>query len=244
MQFETPPSYTQISIGIQARSTSKRFPRKIFALLGEKMIIQHVFDACENSVRYINRQGFRSKLNVSAHILAPAGDEVGEVYPGKVIEGDEFDVLQRYVLLQKQTNADFVVRVTADCPLIPSYMISKAINIAVKNNYDYCSNVHEGVRTSVDGFDVEVISKRALEWLDKNSTTKDEREHVTLAWRQKEIPWEFSTAHMLGQLNLSGIKLSVDTKEDLEKVREEYLKVKSAVEWVEKLPGKNHIYRY
>ena len=51
-------------------------------------------------------------------------------YPSGIIRGSHEDVLQRYVKLQKETDADILVRVTADNPftdfrlipiLIPSY---------------------------------------------------------------------------------------------------------------------------
>lgn len=243
MRFLTPDDVIRVSIGIQARSTSKRFPRKEFEIIGNKMLIQHVMDSCESAARYINRHGVKTRVNVSTHLLVPEGDDLLELFNFKCITGPEDDVLARYVKLKIKTDADYVVRVTGDCPLIPHFVISKAIAVATQNEYDYCSNVQENARTSADGFDVEVISKRALEWADQNAKSATHREHVTLVLRSEDIPNSFKIGHMIGHI-MNSQKLSVDTKEDLARVREEYEKIKNMINYVQTLPGKNSVHRY
>lgn len=242
--FNLPEGVTQVSIGIQARSTSHRFPRKVFELIGSKTILQHILDNCERAIRYLKKSAFKTRLNFSYNLLIPKDDEIKYMYGKYSLEGEVEDVLSRYVQLQKTTNADYIVRITGDCPLIPPFLISKAITLATKNKYDYCSNVHENVRTSIDGFDVEVISKRALEWADKNAKSKAQREHVTLILRSAEIPPIFSIGHIQGNIDLSNIKLSVDTKEDLENVRKAYEEIKRKNKTISSLPGKNMVHRY
>lgn len=238
-----PDDVVQVSIGIQARSTSKRFPRKVFEMIGDKMLIQHVMDSCEKSARYINRFGVKTRINTTTHLLVPENDDLLELFPHKCITGPENDVLKRYVNLREKTKADYVVRVTGDCPLIPHFVISKAITNATKNDYDYCSNVQENARTSADGFDVEVISDVALDWADKNAKTPYDREHVTTILRSPMIPNYFTVGHMVGHI-INTQKLSVDTKEDLERVRSEYQNIKNMMNVINQLPGRNTIHRY
>lgn len=233
----------KVSIGIQARSTSSRFPRKVFEIIGSKMLIQHVIDACDNAARYSSKNYQGKKCEVTVKLLVPERDALLEHYYKKCVTGPEDDVLARYVNLQKQTNSDFIVRITGDCPLIPHFVISKAITNATINNYDYCSNVQENARTSADGFDVEVMSSRALEWANVNATSKSDREHVTLILRSSKIPDDFKIGHMIGYI-INKEKLSVDTKEDLERVREEYKTINNMINIIEQLPGKNTVHRY
>lgn len=233
----------KVAIGIQARSTSSRFPRKVFELIGNKMLIQHVIDACENAARYSSKSYPGKKISASVKLLVPENDDLLEFYYKKSITGPENDVLTRYVNLQRLTNADYIVRVTGDCPLIPHFVISKAITNATVNNYDYCSNVQENARTSADGFDVEIMSKRALEWANENAKQKSDREHVTLILRSDNIPDDFKIGHMIGYI-INKEKLSVDTKEDLERVREEYRTINNMINIIEQLPGKNTVHRY
>src|SRR3990167_7453281 len=228
----------KVLIAIQARSTSTRFPRKSFAMLGRKTLLQHVLDACVSSESYTNSTLARYGVFCETAILCPLGDEIVAAHRGKVPihEGPENDVLTRYVQAAKKFSADFIVRITADCPLIPPFLISKHITAATKNNLDYVSNIDERIRTEIDGFDCEVISKRALEWLDTNAKTEYDRQHVTPLIR-KDSPKGFRIGHVIGQLDLSDIKLSVDTPEDLERVRRHYEKIKTVRAIAETLSG-------
>ncbi len=234
-----------VCIGIQARSTSTRFPRKVFELIDGKPILRHVLDACDKAAFYLNRTSDRSGIRVSYAVLCPQGDPIKAAFGTRamILEGSEKDVLSRYVSMASKLGADYIVRVTADCPLLPPFLISKHIKIAVQNRYDYCSNVDENVRTAIDGFDVEVISKRALDWLGQYANQDSEREHVTTLLRSGQIPNDFKVGHVVGYLNQSGLKLSVDTPEDLERVRTEYESVKNILMQAEQMAGKSAVHR-
>lgn len=185
-------------------------------------------------------------IDTSVYLLIPDGDKIKEKFTHKaqMIEGPEFDVLARYEKLLDLTSADYVVRVTGDCPLIPPPVITKAINVAVINGYDYVSNVDERLRLSFDGMDCEVISARLLKHMAKHAWTPQEREHVTLYARSFRCPKEFKTAHIVGYLDFSGLKLSVDTPEDLEAVRSQKSKVIEALKMAESLSGPRNFHRF
>ena len=235
----------KVLIAIQARSTSKRFPRKSFAMLGGKTILQHVIDSCNKSAIYLNKYSAKHGLLVETAVLCPEGDDIAEEFKGKVLihEGPENDVLTRYVQAAKKFSADIIVRITADCPLIPSYLITKHINAAIQNQHDYLSNIDERIRTAFDGIDCEVISKRALLWLDSSAKSTYDREHVTPLIRQSPPQWA-SIGHVVGYLDLSDLKLSVDTPEDLDRVAKHYDKIKTAIDTAEKLFGRNCVHRF
>jgi spore coat polysaccharide biosynthesis protein SpsF (cytidylyltransferase family) len=234
-----------VIIAIQARSNSTRLPGKIFLKLGGKEILQHVIDAAEESAIYTNQYSFKNNFKVHTMLLVPTGDEIVKRYKNKVLiyEGPEQDVLTRFYEMNKEACADYVVRLTADCPLLPSYVISKHINIAVNSGYDYISNVDEEVRTSVDGHDVEVISNRALIWLNNNITEDSEREHVTLALRKRSVPFYFRIGHVIGHLHQPHIKLSIDTQEDYERIKKEYEDVRKCIDIAVKKHGEKCVYR-
>lgn len=216
----------RVLIGIQARSTSERFPRKVWEKIGEQTMLQHVVTKCKLSANYLNT-GIREPIDASVVLLVPKGDEIvprAESLGVEVIEGPEEDVLTRYVSAARDKKADLIVRITADCPLIPPFLISKHVMLAAENDYDYVSNVFEESRTAPDGFDCEVLSARCLEYLDKYATTKEDREHVTPMAR-REAPRAFKVGCVVSFLHLADIKLSVDTPEDLERVRTQFDRV-------------------
>ncbi len=215
----------KVLIAIQARTNSTRFPQKIYQTLGNKMILQHVVDQARSAKIYVQRPSRAVTVKCEIAVLHPENDDqLKTLFNGcgaQLIGGDEQDVLSRFVKAQKITSADYIVRLTSDCPLILDFMISKHINAAVFNNLDYVSNVDEAVRLVFDGMDCEIMSQKALDWLDKNALSKEEREHVTIAIRKRK-PESLKYGFVASKLDSSALKLSLDTKEDLERIRQYY----------------------
>jgi len=119
--------------------------------------------------------------------------------------GSEEDVLDRYYQCAKKYRFDVIVRLTADCPFVPPYEIDRVEEALLP--CDYATNRP----CSPDGWDVEVFTFAALEDAWKHATDKYEREHVT----------PFIKSHATSVV-LASPKLSVDTEEDLERVRRFY----------------------
>lgn len=236
-----------ICIGIQARSTSQRLPGKVLERIGYKTILERVLEAANSSSKYINRGTHKSNIFCSVYVLTPHGDKVADFCRQKRInflEGDEYDVLSRYKKMADVFDASYVVRLTADCPFVPAEYISKAVNTAVKNELDYCSNVDPRFRTSPDGFDVEVISRRAMQWLEVNAKEKSDREHVTTKLRTKDAPALFKVGVILGRIDLSGIKLSIDTADDLQRGIDHFETLDKKISIAREIYGDKAIHRF
>lgn len=235
-------SLTVVSIGIQARSTSSRLPGKSSELLGRKTVVGHVIASAMRAATYINNYNSK-KLLVDVNLLIPKGDKLKREWDGKIniIEGDEKDVLSRYVQLQRANNSDYLVRITGDCPLLPPFIISKLITLATQNQYDYVSNVEESVRTTADGHDLEVFSSRALDHVNQFASGVD-REHVTSHIR-KHMEFGWKKGCVINFLDLSHLKLSVDNADDLERVRTEWKKIDDAYTKAVKKFGRNSVHR-
>jgi spore coat polysaccharide biosynthesis protein SpsF (cytidylyltransferase family) len=203
----------RVLVGIQARSTSERLPGKALANLYDKPILSWVLNSCLESVRFINERS--GKIKVDLAILCPIGDQISSHYKHvQVIEGDEFDVLSRYIKAQKLHRSDYIVRITGDCPFIASFQITNHIFKAINHGLDYLSNVDPLCRTELEGRDIEVISNTALEWLDLYSKKHFDREHVTTKLREAK-PDSLRRGHFLNRIDLSNIKTSIDTDDDL-----------------------------
>lgn len=232
-------------IAIQARSTSTRLPNKHVELIGGMRIIDHVIDACVRSAEYLNRHSVKYGYETQVVLLTPVGDPLGDPYKDTidVIQGPEHDVLKRYKMAADKHNPDYIVRITGDCPLIPPFVISKHIVIAHKNGYDYLSNVDERYRTAQDGIDCEVLSRRMLDWLDEKARLPEDREHVTTMARREKPAWA-RCGFVCGYFDFSGIKYSIDTEEDLKRVRKEYDSIKRRFKEAQRVFGKDSIHRF
>jgi spore coat polysaccharide biosynthesis protein SpsF (cytidylyltransferase family) len=221
---------TRVLIGIQARSTSQRLPGKALTKLYNKPVLTWVLNACLDSANFIRR---RSDLEVYVAILCPYDDEIKKAYNQiPIIEGDEFDVLSRYVDGAIKFRADYICRITGDCPFLTGFMITNHIFKAVNNHIDYLSNVDPKIRTELDGRDIEVMSIKALNWLNRTAKTEAEKEHVTVRLREVK-PTHLKRGHFLNRLDMSDIKLSVDTQAELDEAESKisnFFKKKSLAE--------------
>lgn len=232
----------KVLIGIQARSGSTRLPNKAFELIGHSRMLDHVIDSCKKAGQYIdsiNHLGIRSEVVV----VSPVGDPIVNAFSTRcrIIEGSEQDVLSRYAGAVNAFDPDYLVRITGDCPLIPSYVISKMTTLAVKNRYDYVSNVDD-FRTSLDGSDCEVISRKMFDYIHDVASIPADREHVTTIVRRCPPDWARMGA-VVGYFDHSEIKLSVDTMDDLSRVRAAYDSVNKRVAEAERRYGRQAIHR-
>jgi spore coat polysaccharide biosynthesis protein SpsF (cytidylyltransferase family) len=239
----------EVCIGIQARSTSERLPNKIFADIAGKPMLAWVLEAARDAAMYLNRN---PSLAVSISVLAPKNDpraaDIEAIagaarYYVNMVYGPEHNVLERYHMMATNFNADYIVRITGDCPCLYDAIITKAVNCATMNKLDYVSNVDESCRVAFDGMDVEVISRRLLEYVYDKATLQGDLEHVTTLIR-RECPKDFKVGAIFNRFDSSSLKLSVDTEEDLQRVRANKGHVERAMKWWEDRFGKGTAFRF
>lgn len=233
---------TQVMIGIQARSGSTRLPKKAFELIGGKTMLDRVIERCKKAAAYTNRQ--MSNVSVGVVVVTPIGDPIAAEFKSRcdVVEGSEHDVLGRYGLAIEKHNPDLIVRVTGDCPLIPPFVISRLIKLAVEHRYDYVSNVDERFRTAIDGEDCEVFSRRLFDLTCEMARRPEDREHVTTFMRRSPPEWA-NVGAIVSNFDQSGLKLSVDTPDDLERVRKAHSDAYSKYERAMHMLGQRSVHR-
>lgn len=217
-----------VLIAIQARSDSKRLPAKAHLPIGGKPLLQWVIDSCNQAVRYLTQgaKGIDAHLHVA--VLTPHGDSIVSIYGNQVevIEGDHDDVLSRFVQAAEAKDADYVVRITADCLRIPAHLIAKHVRTALSKDRDYVTNVH--YRTFKEGWDCEVLSRRLLQWLNVNAVKPHDREHVTTfiapdcAFPFQDRDGKPNICHVLNTEDESELKTSIDTKEEYETAKKSF----------------------
>lgn len=212
----------KIIIGIQARSNSTRLPGKIYEKIGEKTVLEWVYDACVKGA--LNNKAISTEVIV----IGPKEDErLKEFCDGLGIkcllpDCDENDLLDRYS--KSIGDADAIVRVTSDCPFISDVIVSNVCKLLLEA--DYVTNTSP--RTYPDGWDCQGISMRGLEYysgfvyseehlffqLENNSEIQ---KYFMNAFKIKSLISESET--ILNPYHPAN-KISIDTKEDLERLRE------------------------
>jgi spore coat polysaccharide biosynthesis protein SpsF (cytidylyltransferase family) len=194
---------------IQARCGSTRFPRKVLALLEGRPMLQHVVERALRATT-VDRV-------VVATTLAPEDDEVASLAMecgASVTRGPTDDVLSRYLLAAHEHDADVVVRITSDCPLIDPAIVDAVVQARARSNADYASNVEPP--TYPQGYDVEAITSVCLERVDGVAVLAYEREHVTVHVREHLD--DYRTEFVVNDRDLSWIRLTVDVPADLVRI--------------------------
>lgn len=141
-----------------------------------------------------------------------------EAWGVPVLRGSEEDVLARFVQAAEAEDADAVVRLTADCPLLMPEVSGTVVRAFKRRGCDYASNTIE--RTYPRGLDTEMISIEALQETDRNATSSADREHVTRYVRRR--PEEFPQCSVAAEIDRSDLRWTVDEEADLELVRRIY----------------------
>lgn len=130
--------------------------------------------------------------------------------------GSEQDVLERYWKAANERDAEAIVRLTSDCPLIDPEITDRVVARHLESpENDLTSNVF--TRTFPRGFDTEVLSMGCLDRIHRDVHEPIYREHVTNYIH--DYPEKFRIAEIRNPEDLSYLRLCVDTEEDLALIR-------------------------
>ena len=139
--------------------------------------------------------------------------------------GKTCDVLDRYYQCAIEFDADPIIRITGDCPLIDSVIIKKMLDKYMKNDYDYLTNTFPP--TFPDGLDVEIFSFKTLQKIVREAKLSSEKEHVTSYIHNH--PKKLNIFNYENRIDLSKFRWTVDEKRDLTLVKKIYKKMKPKV---------------
>ncbi len=190
---------------VQARQDSIRFPSKVLQKINNKSLIEILLKRLSRSKNLNNIILATSSKNKNKELCKLVNDLGFDVY-----NGSESDVLKRYYDASKKYQADIIVRITADCPLIDPKLLDEIIKLFLNNDYDYISNTI--TPTFPDGMDIEIMTFQAVKKAYKKSKKQFDREHVTPFIKKNK---DFKKYNYVNKKDLSHFRLTVDYPEDL-----------------------------
>ena len=215
---------------IQGRMSSSRLPGKILADIAGQPMLQRVFLRTSRAATVTE--------TIFATTTDPSDDPVAEYCDFSGIpfrRGSLYDVLDRYYQAARQTKADVVVRITADCPVIDPALIDDVVKALLDDEYDFACNRLPAPwhRTYPIGLDVEACTFKNLEKAWKKAKEPQHREHampyfyegVELTRQSRTLeagvsPRGFKVALLQHITDFGEYRWTVDTAEDLEFIRQ------------------------
>lgn len=206
---------------IQARRGSTRLPNKVLKVVLNNPILLKM-------VHRVQQSTLKGEI-----VIATTTDEkdiaiVDLCNQNKIncFRGHPTDLLDRHYQLAIKYNADVIVKIPSDCPLIDPKIIDEVLQYFITHctKYDYVSNLHPA--TWPDGNDVEVMHISTLEKAWKEATQGFEREHTTpYIW---ENPQKFKIGSVIwntGQDLSTTLRFTLDYPEDFAFIKRVYEKL-------------------
>ena len=193
---------------IQARMQSTRLPGKVLMKINGQYLLKYM-------VNRVNKSSLINKV-VIATSTNKQDDKIANFCIDNNIlffRGSENDVLDRYYNAAKLFNAETVIRLTADCPLIDPYIIDDTISLFESSKVDYAANtVPPETKKYPDGSDVEVFSFNALNRAWSETKDKKDREHVTFYfWKRNK---NFTNVTLGNKYDWGKYRITIDYIED------------------------------
>ena len=168
---------------IQARTGSTRLPNKILFNAAGKALLLHIVERikkAKNSGRVVVATTSDNEDDIIEKLCE---DNNIEIY-----RGHPTDLLDRHYRAALKYDADIVIKIPSDCPLIDPHIIDNVVSFFLENidSFDFVSNLRPP--TYPDGNDVEVMSMDTLRYIWKEAKKDYEREHTTpFIWSHPEI---------------------------------------------------------
>ena len=194
---------------IEARMTSTRLPGKVLLPMAGEPNLKRLVDRLRRSA-YVDEVVVATTTNAPDDAIAALAQSMG----CKVWRGSEDDVLLRVLEAAQSVNADLIVEVTGDCPLIDWRHVDRLIERYTEGAYDYVSNILE--RTFPRGFDVQVFSVKTLEEVDRLTQDPVDRENVSIYIYRHPGRYKLGNWAAEGAMRRPELRVTLDTKEDYE----------------------------
>jgi spore coat polysaccharide biosynthesis protein SpsF len=200
---------------IEARMASSRLYGKTLAEIVGKPMLELLIKRLKRATR-LDEIVVATTINPEDETITELAERLGVRW----FRGSSEDVLGRVLQAAMSCQADTIVEITGDCPLIDPVEVDKVVAKYLEGNYDYVANCLK--RTFPRGLDTQVFSVDILEEVSQLTQDPADREHVSLYIYEHPERYRLFNIEAPPELTRPELRLCVDTAEDLRLVREIY----------------------
>lgn len=194
---------------IQARMGSTRLPGKVMERVADEPVLHWVLHRAAMATHAGELLVVTSELSRDD----PVADwcRAGEV---ACFRGSERDVLDRYYRATCLIEAEIVLRVTADCPLLDPWISDQIVETHLLRSADYVS-----MEGTPRGIAQETLSRAALEasWLEAGAP--GDREHVITYVAERAERFEVILLQAPDEIRRPSWRITLDDSHDLRLLR-------------------------
>jgi spore coat polysaccharide biosynthesis protein SpsF len=192
---------------IEARMNSSRLPGKVMLPILGKPALQLLVERLRRA---------KSLDGIVIATTTHPADAVIERLAAKLgvgcFRGGEEDVLERVLLSAQSAQADVIVEITGDCPMLDPEMVDAVVESHRTGKYDYVSNVIG--RPLPLGLSVQAFATAVLAEVAQLTQDPADREHVSLYIYEHPERYRLHTVIMEEAEKHNDIRVTLDTAED------------------------------
>jgi len=189
---------------------SSRLPGKCIKPLAGKPIIDWVIEGIQKSKKYDGIVVCIPDRDLDEELAAYLKRQNIDVF-----QGDENDVLRRFVDAALLHDYEHIVRVTADCPFVSGEQIDVLIDHYFSKNLDYAFNhIPTEENFYPDGIGAEICSRDLLLSVNSLAELPQHREHLTLYIREQGDRYLIGGPVAEEKIRFPSVKLDIDTPDD------------------------------
>lgn len=203
---------------IEARMTSTRLPGKSMKKILGKPMLQIMIERLKNC-KTLNDIVIATTDNVK-------DDEINDLAKKmnvKCFRGSENDVLDRVLKAAQSSNADIIVELWGDAPLVDPNILDYLTKYYLENKFDCVGTVMPNFkRTYPVGISALMFPTKILQEVDKKTQNPIDRENVSNYIYEHPEEYDISPLPCPDELNFPHIRFEVDEQNDFDVVSKIY----------------------
>ena len=199
---------------VVARMNSTRLPRKSLLDIEGKTLVMRIIERLRESTM-VDKIVICTSSHPDDAVLVNIANQEKKI---GFIAGSERDVLSRLIEAGNKYEADVVLRVTGDNPFTDSIIIDQLVDHHIKTNSEYTRMIDLPIGVTPDVMELTMMNR-----LHDEMSDPDESEYLSLFAMNYNL-YRCALLEAPEELRRPYYSLTVDTPEDLEKIKRLYNK--------------------
>jgi spore coat polysaccharide biosynthesis protein SpsF len=197
---------------IEARMSSNRLPGKSMKKILGKPMLELMIERIQNCNK-IDEVVIATSSNPENDLIESLAKKIGV----GCFRGSEDDVLDRVLKAAKSVNANIIVELWGDSPLIDANILNDLIDFYQKNDYDCVgTNLPNFDKTYPLGLSALIFPLKILDEVDKITQNPDDRENVSNYIYEHPDKYKIASLPCPKELNFPNLRLTVDEQNDFD----------------------------